>query len=177
MTEPYYPPPAFYFTVTILGSATAISLLTGIDASFQEISGIEAEVQTEEVAEGGENRFVHRLPKQSRHSNLVLKRGAVYTDSFLSEWFGQTVGSGLSLPVLPQNLLVTLLNASGIPLIAWAFVNAYPVKWNMAAMNSEDNKILIETLELSYNYFERINLGGAASAAVKVAQLTARLAG
>jgi phage tail-like protein len=175
MSDAYYPPPAFYFTVTILGSATALSLLTSIDASFQEISGIEAQFNVEEVAEGGENRFVHRLPKQGKYSNLVLKRGAVYTDSFLSEWFGQTVGSGMSLPILPQNLLVTLLNESSVPLIAWAFVNAYPVKWNMAAMNSQDNKILIETLELSYNYFERLNLGGGVSAAVKVAQLTARL--
>lgn len=176
MTE-YYPPPAFHFTVAVLGSATALSLLTSVDASFQEISGIQAEFQTEEVVEGGENRFVHRLPKQGRYSNLVMKRGAVYTDSFLSEWFGQTVGSGMSLPILPQNLLVTLLNESGVPLIAWAFVNAYPVKWDMAPMNSEDNKILIETLELSYNYFERLNLGGGASAAVKLAQMTARMAG
>lgn len=176
MAEAYYPPPAFYFTVTVLGSATALSLLTDIDASFQEISGIQGEFQIEEVAEGGENRFVHRLPKQGKYPNLVLKRGAVATDSFLAEWVGQTVGSSLSLPILPQNLLVTLLNENGNPLIVWAFVNAYPVKTSVSSLNSQDSKILIETLELSYNYFERLNLGGAASAAVKLAALTARLA-
>jgi phage tail-like protein len=177
MAEAYYPPPAFYFTVTVLGSATALSLLTDIDASFQEISGIQAKFQTEEVVEGGENRFVHRLPTQAKYPNLVLKRGAVTKDSFLVEWVGQTVGSSLSLPILPQNILVTLLNQSSIPSIAWAFMNAYPVKSSVASLQSQENKILIETLELSYNYFERVNLGGAASAAVKLAALTARLAG
>jgi len=133
MSEPYYPPPAFRFTVAVLGSATALSLLTSIDASFQEISGIQGEFQTEEVTEGGENRFVHRLPKPAKYPNLVLKRGAVATDSFFAEWVGQTVGSGLSLPILPQNILVTLLDESADPLIAWAFVNASPVKIGRAS--------------------------------------------
>jgi len=87
----------------------------------------------------------------------------------------QTVGSGMSLPIVPQNILVTLLDESAIPSIAWAFVNAYPVKTSVAALQLARQQVLIETLELSYNYFERVNLGGAASAAVKIAALTARL--
>ena len=63
MTDEYYPPGAFYFSVQVLGSGTALSVLTGIDASFQEASGIQAEFGVEEVTEGGENRFVHRLPR------------------------------------------------------------------------------------------------------------------
>jgi hypothetical protein len=39
-----------------------------------------------------------------------------------------------------------------------------------------DNKILVETLEFSYNYFERVNLGSALGAAAKLAQLAARFA-
>ena len=176
MSDPYYPPPGFYFTLTVLGSATALSLLTDTDAAFQEISGIEAQSQAEEVTEGGENRFVHRLPKQSKYSNLVLKRGAVTGDSTLIEWAGLTVGSSLTLPILTQNLLVMLLGENSIPLIAWAFVNAYPIKTQIAGLNAQDNKVLIESMEFSYNYFERLNLGGGLSAAVKVASLVARIA-
>lgn len=177
MTDEYYPPAGFYFTVAVIGSATALAALTRVDASFQEISGIRAEWGVEEVTEGGENRFVHRLPKPAKYSNLVLKRGIVTQDSFLAEWVGQTIGSGLSLPVVTQNLLVTLLGESGLPLIAWGFVNAYPQRWEVAALNSSESKVLTETLEFSYNYFERVNLGSGASVAVKLAQLTARLAG
>lgn len=176
MSDTYYPPAGFYFTVTVLGSATALALASGVDASFQEVSGIEAKFNTEEVTEGGENRFVYRLPKPASYSNLVLKRGIVAVDSFFVEWVGQTVGSGLALPILPQNLLVTLLNEEGNPLIAWGFWNAWPVRSQVAPLNSSDNKVLIETMELAYNYFDRVNLGGAVSAAVKLAQLTAKLA-
>lgn len=175
MSEEYYPPGAFYFAVYILGSGTVFSLLTDIDASFQEVSGIQAEFGIEEVTEGGENRFVHRLPRPAKYSNLVLKRGVVTMDSVLAEWVGQTVGSGLALPIITQNLMVTLLGEDGFPMIAWFFVNAYPVKWDVAALNSEDNKVLTETMEFAYNYFERFNLGSGLSAVTKLAQVAARL--
>ncbi|PYP85736.1 MAG: phage tail protein [Blastocatellia bacterium AA13] len=178
MAEDYYPPGGFYFTVKVLGSATALSLLTDIDASFQEISGVQAEWDTEEVVEGGENRFVHRLPRPAKYSNLVLKRGIVTKGSFLSEWFGLTIGSALTLPIIPQNLLVMLLNDNGWPTNAWIFVNAYPLRWDVGPFNSMDNKILIETLELSYNYFQRINVNveGAAAALAALTLAVARLA-
>jgi phage tail-like protein len=172
----YYPPTGFYFTVAVIGTGTVFAMASGVDASFQEVSGIEARFETEDVQEGGENRFVHRLPKVGKYSNLVLKRGIVAVDSFFVEWCGQSIGSGMSLPILPQNILVTLLNESGNPLIAWGFVNAYPVHSQIAALNSADSKVLIETMELAYNYSDRVNLGGSVSAAVKLAQLTARLA-
>jgi phage tail-like protein len=171
----YYPPGAFYFSVNVLGSGTALSLLTDIDASFQQVSGIQAEFQVEEVVEGGENRFVHRLPRPAKYANLSLERGAVTEGSFLAEWVSATVGSSLSLPIVTQNLLVTLLNQDGIPSIAWGFVNAYPLRWEVSPMNSMDNKVLTETMEFSYNYFERVNLGSPASAAAALSRFAMRL--
>jgi phage tail-like protein len=176
MSDVYYPPPAFYFRVTVLGVGALLAEATGVDASFQEVSGIEARWETEEVAEGGENRFVHVLPRPARYANLVLKRGVVTRDSFFAEWVGQTVGSGLSLPILPQNLLVTLQDPDGWPVVAWAFVNAWPLRWITAPMDAMQNEVLTETMEFQYNYFERITLGGGLSATVKLAQAAARLA-
>jgi phage tail-like protein len=176
MSETYYPPGAFYFSVRVLGAGALVSAMTGSDAAFQEVSGMQAEWGIEEVVEGGENRFVHRLPKPARYSNLVLKRGVVTTSSFLAEWVGQSIGSSLTLPLVPQNLMVTLLNDAGSPIIVWAFANAFPLKWDVGPLNSMDNKILVETLEFSYNYFERVNLGSALGAAAKLAQLAARFA-
>jgi phage tail-like protein len=173
---PYYPPPAFRFSVKFLSPAAIVAALTGHDASFQEVSGIQASWDVEEVAEGGENRFVHRLPKRGKYSNLVLKRGVVTETSFLSEWVGSSIGASLSLPIIPQNLMVMLLDPSDFPVIVWGFVNAYPVKCDLGPMDSMENKILVETLELSYNYYERVTLGSPLSIAVKLAQLAARLA-
>src|SRR5688500_17709987 len=153
MTD-YYPPPSFYFNVTIVGSASPATMAAAVDASFLEVSGIKAEFGVEEVTEGGENRFVYRLPKAAKYPNLVLKRGVVTTDSVLAEWVGATIGSSLALPIVTQNLIVTLLGESGVPIMAWGFVNAYPVRWDFSSLSAMENRILIETHEPSYNSFE-----------------------
>ena len=64
-----YPPSAFYFKV-VFGTTLGLT-----DTSFQEVSGIGAEVEVETVSEGGENRYQHKLPKGIKHPNLELKRG------------------------------------------------------------------------------------------------------
>jgi phage tail-like protein len=147
--------PAFYFTLRVLDKPGIEIPHAKIDASFQEISGIEAEFDTELVVEGGENRFVHRLPKHGKYPNLVLKRGMTTKDSFLTEWVAKTLNSNLASPIQLHDLMVTLLNELGAPAITWTFANAYPVKCSVSALNSQDDKILIETLELAYNYFKR----------------------
>lgn len=155
--ETYYPPAAFAFDVQLLGGGTASTTAGGADASFQEVSGITAELLTEEVAEGGENRFAHQLPQRNKYSNLILKRGVVTANSVLSNWTRETLESGLAIPIMPQNILVTLMDQTQAPLMSWSFNNAFPVKWDVADLNSMDNKILIETLEFSYSYFTQKN--------------------
>jgi phage tail-like protein len=172
--DAYYPPPGFHFRVTVLGVGALAAETTGVDASFQEVSGIVARWDTDDVVEGGENRFVHHLPTRPRYEPLVLRRGVVTRDSFFAEWVGQTIGSRLILPVVPQHLLVTLLDTEGDPLVAWGFVNAWPLRWETASMNAMSNEVLTETMEFSYQYFERLTLGSGLSVAAKVAQLAAR---
>ncbi len=162
-TATYYPPGAFSFDVQVLGSGSTASVLTGADASFQEVLGIQGEFTTEDVAEGGENRFVYRLPQRAKYANLTLKRGAVTADSYLALWAGQTLAAGLAVPVTTQNVLVVLMNEKHLPTLAWSFLNAYPVKWEMSPLNAMENKILTETLELAYGYFEQVNLGSGAN--------------
>jgi phage tail-like protein len=174
MLDTYYPPGAFYFNVNIIGVLGVASLITSVDNSFEEVSGIQAEFDLEEIAEGGENRFKYRVPTQAKYSNLVLKRGVVTIDSFLAEWCGETIGANLAMPIVTQNLLVTLLDAKGIPTTAWGFSNAWPVRWEISSMNSQENKILTETLEFSYNFFERVNLTALGGAA-KIAKLISKL--
>jgi len=56
----------------------------------------------------------------------------------------------------PTNVVVKLLNEKHEPLISWNIVHAYPVKWSLEDLNAEESKLAIETLELTYNYFNRI---------------------
>jgi len=67
-----YPPVGFFFRVEFqlggVGSA---------DAMFQEVNGFNAELLTEDVRQGGENRYIQTLPTRAKYSDLVLKRGLI----------------------------------------------------------------------------------------------------
>ena len=143
----YYPPVGFHFK----GEFT----LDGVqetDTRFQEVSGLTAELGIEEITEGGENRFLHRLPTRAKYSNLVLKRGMLH-DSKLIQWFQDAVESFTFEPV---DVLVTLLNENNEPLAGWSFVNAWPVKWTTSDFKAQEGAIVVETIELAYNYFTRV---------------------
>lgn len=145
-----YPPVAFYFKVVFAGFDE------DSDASFQDVSGIGREMKTEDYSEGGENRFVHRLPKSVEYKKLVLKRGMATRKSELITWCRTVIDGGFSDQIKPMIVLIFLMNAEGTPIRAWQFNNAYPVKWEADGFSSTKNDIAIETIELSYNDFSRI---------------------
>jgi phage tail-like protein len=141
--------PAFYFKVVFSG-------LTGItDTSFQEVSGIGSEIETEEIHEGGENRFIHRLPKAVKHPQLEIKRGIAPIDSPVVKWCRDTLESGWDQPIRTALVNVYLLNALGDIVRAWSFAGAYPVKWEVDDFKSTKNEVAIETIVLSYTYSNR----------------------
>lgn len=145
-----YPPSAFYFKVVF--SATA-----GMsDTSFQEVSGIGSEIETEPYVEGGENRYVHQLPKSVKHPKLVLKRGIAKMTSPLVIWCRSVFEGDFMIPIVPMPMMVYLMNENKIPIRAWTFANAYPVSWEVESFNSTKNEVAIEKLELNYNYSNRM---------------------
>ncbi|AWK89882.1 phage tail protein [Azospirillum thermophilum] len=167
----YCPPPGFSFSVSVAGSGASLQSASAVDGSFQEVSGLDATVETETVTEGGENRFVHRLPGVTRYPNLVLRRGYVTQPSFLSEWAAQTVGSTLNQAILTQTLVVMLLGADRAPLVAWNVAQAWPVRWVTGPFDSMKNEYLTEVLEFSYAYVTRMPKNEAASMVGRVSSL------
>lgn len=143
----YYPPVGFHFKVDF----TRLSNVRDGDVRFQEVSGLTAELGTEEVIEGGENRFVHRLPARAKYSNLILKRGMLM-DSRLIQWFQDAVEGFVFEPV---DIDVTLLNEQHEPLVGWSFIKVWPAKWVVSDLKAQENSLVVETIELVYNYFTR----------------------
>jgi phage tail-like protein len=144
----YYPPVGFHFRVEF----TLDGLQDG-DVRFQEVAGLSAELGVEEVVEGGENRFSHRLPTRAKYTNLILKRGLL-TDSRLIDW---CVNAIENFDFEPTTVNVTLLNENHEPVAeSYSFVRAWPVKWAVSDFKAQENGIVVETLELAYNYFSRI---------------------
>ncbi|GGG23482.1 phage tail protein [Dokdonia pacifica] len=140
----YYPPIGFHFKVEFSGISNKEN-----DHQFQSVSGLSVDLETEEIAEGGENRFKHKIPVRTKYPNLVLKRGLLI-DSGVIEWCRDALEKYVIKPV---DITVSLLDEKHEPLQSWKIAHAYPVKWNVGDFNAEENKIVIETLELSYNYF------------------------
>ena len=145
-----YPLPAFHFRV-------GFALTRGMaDTSFQEVTGIGSEMGTEEVKEGGENRYVHRLPVSMKHPQLELKRGIATMASPLLVWCRSVLEGDFAAPIVPMVMTVFLLNQYNIPVRVWTFDNAYPVNWEVEAFGSDKNEVAIEKIVLSYNYSHRM---------------------
>ena len=143
------PPVAFYFNVTFEGL---------IETSFQEVSGLQLEMETETIKEGGENSFSYQVPTRRKHGNLVLKRSLMPLPHVLETYVVKVLENNGSAQIVPVNLTISLLDAGHFPLNNWSVLNAYPVKWDISALNSQKNELVIETLEMAYTNLIRMSI-------------------
>ncbi len=139
----YYPPVGFHFKVEFVGIGN------DNDLRFQSVAGLSIEYDTESYKEGGENRFEHKLPLRTKYPDLSLKRGML-TDSKVIQW---CLDALQNRDIKPAQIIISLLNEEHQPLKTWNVYNAWPKKWSVSDFNSQDNSLVIETLDLSYNYF------------------------
>lgn len=144
----YFPPSAFYFEVRISG-------MSGVQGQFQEVSGIDVEVEVERLKEAGNNSFEQPVPGRTKYNNLVLKRGLFVEGSAMAKWVKKSAQSNLEMSgisrVQLKDVIVSLLDPStGSALMSWSFVNAFPVKWSLGALNSQESAVAIENIELAY---------------------------
>jgi len=139
----YYPPWGFYYKVEFSISKNKN------DVRFQTVSGLSVEFDYESFKEGGENRFEHKLPVRTKYSDMVLKRGMV-VDSEVINWFNKAFRDR---QFEPTDVNVILMNEKGEPLRTWKVAHAVPKKWMVSDLNSSENSIVIETMELTYRYF------------------------
>ena len=140
----YYPPTGFHFKVEVLDLPP-----NDQDARFTEVGGLSVELGTEELAEGGENRFLHKFPTRAKYPELVLKRGLLVHSEVVT-WIRQCIEH---LNIQPKNIDVKLLNEEHEPLMTWHVINAFPTKWTVSDLNAANNAVVIETLQFFYQYF------------------------
>ena len=140
----YYPPVGFHFKVEVLDLPPGDS-----DVRFTEVSGLSVEMATEEVPEGGENRFIQKYPTRTKYPELVLKRGLLLNSEVI-KWVRECIEN---FNIQPKNIDVKLLNEEHEPLITWHLVKAYPTKWAVSDFNASNSSVVIETLQLVYQFF------------------------
>ncbi len=141
----YYPPVGFHFRVEF-----DLDGAGDTETRFRDVSGLSMELEEETYNEGGENRFIRHFPVRGRYPDLVLKRGLL-ANSKVREWCQAAIQD---LDIHPVTVWVTILNDSHEPLQTYTFVNAWPKKWSISDLNAEASEIVVESIELAYQYFK-----------------------
>jgi len=143
-----YPLTGFHFLVSFdLLPALAI------DSRFQDVGGLDVEMEMESFTEGGQNRFTWQLPKRARYADIVLKRGKI-NNSAIVNWCREAMEQFIFSPV---NVTISLLNEKHEPVQSWYVVNAIPKKWSLSNFNAQENSIVIESITLSCQYFTMLS--------------------
>jgi phage tail-like protein len=110
---------------------------------FSEVSGLQAEIEFEEIREGGVNDYVHKLPKITKYPNITLKRGITDSD-VLWKWHQDVINGKIKT----RSGLIVLLDSEGNEKWRWTFDSAYPVKWVGPDFKADSGVVSVETLEL-----------------------------
>ena len=136
-----YPYPRFHFRVDI-GEA--------IHAGFTECTGLESTTDIIEYREGQEIAAPRKLAGDTHYSNIVLKRGV--TDSLELQKWRQTVLDGQTQKI---DGVIELLNELQEPVARWIFLRGWPCRLSGPDLNSTENDVAIEELEICHEGLKR----------------------
>lgn len=146
-TTNYYPYTGFHFMVSFEGLSGS-----GNDVSFQSVKGLEVQLETESVKEGGVLDHEHVLPVRSKFSPLILERGVFKSEnSAIIKWCKDAF---FNFEFQPVTVNVILLNENHNALITWNLRHVWPKSWKIKDLNAQQGEVLVETLELNYNAFK-----------------------
>lgn len=123
--------------------------------SFMEVNGLEVSVETEDVQEGGQNSFVHKLPGRMTWPNITLKRGATRSNELL-KWLNESSGETFAAngnKVARKTAAITLVDRSGKRITSWDFDGAFPVKWSGPSFATSSGEAPTESLEITHHGF------------------------
>jgi phage tail-like protein len=88
-----------------------------------------------------------KAPGLSHYSHLVLSRGLT---SNLDLWTWWTTARDGSASV-DRDVAVRLLDGGGAPVMAWRFLNAFPVVYRLTPLDASSSDVVVETVELAFD--------------------------
>lgn len=149
----------FRFAVT-LTRVTGEGPRTLGDGGFQEVSGLDVEMEVKDYEEGGRNDAVVRRLGRAKFQPLVCKRGMFGpaggdAEPELWQWFQDVVGG--VRPVDRYDGTVVVQDQQGQPMATWEFSRAVPAKLVGPQLNAKTGEVAIEELHLAH---EGLRLGG-----------------
>jgi phage tail-like protein len=140
----------FNFRITLTESGPGLTTLG--NGGFQECTGLEIEMDVQELQEGGRNNGTVRRVGRGKYGPIVLKRGMLFPDggtvrNELWNWM-QDVLNGVR-PVRRYDGLVEVLAANRNDVVAtWQFDRGLPQKIAGPQLNAKSGEIAIEELTI-----------------------------
>jgi len=146
-----YPLPKFYFKV----SRPEQEFNSADQIGFTEVSGLDYQTDLIEYRHGADPNFSKiKMPGLRKFSNVTLKKGLIQgfkdANAEFFSWIGDgsKAGSVRKRVGYRKNLVITLNDEEGNPVVAWTLTNAFPVKVSFTDMKADANEVAVETLEL-----------------------------
>lgn len=140
----------------ILSNRFYVEIGGSVSASFSECSGLDVQVEKETYFEGGVNNQQRIFLKQTKFSDITLKRGMT-DDLAFWEWLkmvfqlnqaaGTSQGSSGSLR---RNITILVFNQAGETMQAWTLIGAVPIGWKTPSLQADSNSVAIEELTLTF---------------------------
>ncbi len=147
MLDKLIPPVGYNFEVFFFKPTSFLPFIPNlIDIRFQSVSGISTDVETETINQSGQTIFSQKIPTRVKYPPLVLNRGFAIGSILVSD----LKEAFQKFQFTPMDILVILHSDIIVPIAAWKFVKAFPVKWSVSDLNAEEDKILIETVEFEH---------------------------
>src|SRR5579871_1209841 len=120
-------------------------------AAFTECSLPSLQVDVDEIKEGGQNAYVHKLPVRINAGTVTLRRGITRNDQLLN-WYLQVLKGDMKDAT--RTVSVIIFDSMGKPVATWTFYNAFPIKWGGPTLKSDDAVVAIEEIEFAHHGFE-----------------------
>jgi phage tail-like protein len=117
---------------------------------WTECSGLGAQYQIDEYAEGGQNLFSYKLPGRLKYDNVKLKRPIDEQSSRLAFWF-TTVNT--NAVAARSTAKITVFDPNLDEVASWQLADVLPVRWTGPSFNVTSNAMAMEELELAYHGF------------------------
>lgn len=144
---------AFRFMVEVEGAGPTVV------AAFAQFSGIRMQTHVVETRWGSEERGVtEKIPSITSFENVTLTKGVIGDNEFF-DWILACAPSESAPPTgasLRRTINVVAVDGKGKRGVVWSLINAMPVSYTLAPMDSSQSAVLTETIEFSITGFKRV---------------------
>ncbi|MDK0523823.1 phage tail protein [Streptomyces sp. ML-6] len=117
--------------------------------AFHTCSGLGAEVELEQYAEGGNNGFTWQLPGRIAWTNITLTRPVTADTLKITRWLNNTIQR-----VERKDGEIVALRPDLSRIIGWQVQGIVPVRWQGPSFDPASSQPAIETLEIAHEGLE-----------------------